>query len=50
MKATVEHEGTVVIIEDGGGNLTTLLEMIEQAILGCGFKFDGHLDFVEDDQ
>lgn len=47
MKATIEHNGTVVSLEDNEGTIEQVIEMFEQALLGCGFKFNGRLEIVE---
>lgn len=53
MKTTMicetDKEGTVIKMESTDCYLSGLLEDIEDFLRGCGFQFDGHLDFVVDE-
>jgi hypothetical protein len=42
-EATVTHVITTVKVEDA-------VKHFEDFLRGCGFMFDGHLDFVEDEK
>ncbi len=48
----VHHYGsppsTVTMEISGDLNLTQMLERFEDFLRGCGFGFEGHLDFVND--
>lgn len=51
-KFTLQYEGngTKVVHEfDGEINLNEVLEHIEQFLLGCGYRFTGTLDIVNDE-
>lgn len=48
MKISLEHEEIVVTIEDKEAvTLNDTLDLMEQALLGIGFRFNGMLDIVE---
>jgi len=51
IRVTVEcGDDTRGISEDLKGiNLENVLECCEQAIYACGYRFKGHLDFVEEE-
>ncbi len=43
-----EHEKCTVEIQDEGVNRDEALRLIEQALYGVGYRFDGILDFIEE--
>ena len=47
--ATVEHNGAKVAITVAEVSLEDLLPLIEQALRGCGYFFEGSLDIVKED-
>ncbi len=49
MKITIEHEGRSVTIEDKDAvALPEVLELLQGALRGLGFVFDGTLDIYDD--
>lgn len=48
-EVTVKEDGVEVSIKVEATTLADLLPIIEQALRGCGYLFDGKLDFVDRD-
>ena len=38
-----------VVIDNGDATLNELLAQFEDFLLGCGYRFDGHIDIINDD-
>jgi len=48
MKITIEHEGRTVTIEDKDAvTLPDVLKLMQCALLGTGFVFDGELEIID---
>jgi hypothetical protein len=37
------------VVQKDGSDLGEVLQVIQQAVMGCGFYPKGNLDFIEDD-
>ena len=46
----IEQNQATVFIEFEAQTLPDIVANFEDFLRGCGFMFDGHLDFVEDDK
>ena len=42
-----QHNTITIKHKDGELNLDDMLSLVEDALLGLGYRFEGHLDFVE---
>ena len=51
-RITLELSGIKAVVEneDSNADLTEMLALVEQALKGVGFCFDGHLDLTEDEK
>lgn len=50
IKVTLQVDGVKSsVAQKDGCNLEEVLQVIQQAVMGCGFYPKGNLDFIEDD-
>ena len=47
-KITIEIEEQRVTVESNAVSLPEVLQMMENALKGVGFYFDGHLELIDD--